>query len=618
MITGAKGRRRIPEIAIVAIIYSISLLAAFLLVRQALQDATGLPDFNRGMTASLLLLLPLALLGIFVTSLLRFFRQLAQGVWGSRLRLKLVVLFLAAIMLAAAPAVLFMSLLTLRAIELPATRTMRDALSAGFELALHYYQTRELTLRNIAETRLPESYARIGANPAALLADLQRFDPAIEALELRIRHRVLDFSGVQAAQTPETPLPGGEAAFLPRLASNDASWARYFIRNIGLTADGQPVSAIVALRYPGELDGGAEQLTAARTGLTTYDGRDQPFALYLVFFVSIVIVPLLTLAMLFALAASDMLLRPISALEGAFRRVKSGQGHSKLLTNQVDESGRLIDEFNSMLDQLDRHRDDELRNEKIGVWRDIARRLAHELRNPLTPIKLSAERVLRRYRNDPATVGDILEKSMIAIVQETSNMENLLSDFQAFARLPEAQKNWLRLADLVGETVLLYSASLPNMQFITSGIPDSIVLKADRGYLKQALSNLITNAADACDSQGRVEIRADLVKTAESRYCRIQLRDNGRGIPPELQDKVFSPYYTTKQQGTGLGLAVVEHVINSHGGSIRLESAIGQGTVFYIDLPIDEAPLPPPPEIGLGSASLPNQPPAGTVTGLPA
>jgi len=176
----------------------------------------------------------------------------------------------------------------------------------------------------------------------------------------------------------------------------------------------------------------------------------------------------------------------------------------------------------------------------------------------------------------------------VAIIQETMNMEALLSEFRDFARLPEPQKDWVRLQPLVEEVILLYSASWPLLTMDTTGIDPNTDLKVDRAHIKQILGNLIANAAEATGGTGRIWIASELVKTPDCRYCRILFRDNGKGIPPDLKDKVFLPYFSTKADGTGLGLAIVEHIVVAHGGRIRYDSSEGTGTVFYIDLPSNE------------------------------
>ncbi|TFG78915.1 MAG: sensor histidine kinase, partial [Spirochaetales bacterium] len=309
---------------------------------------------------------------------------------------------------------------------------------------------------------------------------------------------------------------------------------------------------------------------------------------YMLYFILAMVAPLLALAAIFSIGASDALVAPLGALAMAVQRVGSGEHRATYLAKPGDEAGALIEAFNAMLDRLERSTGDQMRSERLLAWRDMARRLAHELRNPLTPIRLSAERVLRRWNSDPGSIASILDKSMVAIIQETSNMENLLTEFRDFARLPEPHKDWLNLKEVVSESLHLYSASWPDLILDASSVDGSISLRADRGHLKQVLGNLVANAADATGGSGRVWIGSDLVKTADSRYCRLQVRDDGAGIPAFARDQVFSPYFSTKPGGTGLGLAIVEHIVSAHGGSIRFETTEGQGTVFIIDLPADE------------------------------
>jgi signal transduction histidine kinase len=175
---------------------------------------------------------------------------------------------------------------------------------------------------------------------------------------------------------------------------------------------------------------------------------------------------------------------------------------------------------------------------------------------------------------------------MLAIIAEVEGMDALLSDFRAFAALPEPLRDWADLRAIVGESVSLYAASYPDVAFDWEGLPSGLSLRVDKAQIKRALANLFTNAVEAMGGHGRIEIGADLVKTSNTRYCRLKVSDDGPGIPEEILGKVFSPYFTTKSTGTGLGLAIVERIVVDHGGSIRCESAEGAGATFYIDLPL--------------------------------
>jgi two-component system nitrogen regulation sensor histidine kinase NtrY len=176
---------------------------------------------------------------------------------------------------------------------------------------------------------------------------------------------------------------------------------------------------------------------------------------------------------------------------------------------------------------------------------------------------------------------------MIAIEKEVAGMDALLSDFRSFASLPEPTRDWIALRSLVAEAVAVYAASYPDVRFVYEGLSDDLRLRIDRAAMKRALGNLITNAIDAMDGKGEMDISADLVKTADSRYCRLRIRDTGRGIPSSLGAQIFVPYFTTKPAGTGLGLSIVERIVADHGGSIRFESAEGAGATFFVDLPLD-------------------------------
>jgi len=579
--------RRATDLIVVAIIYAIVLAGSFAFVVGVLRDNDGIPDITSSATAILLTVTPAVLLGILIVTGVKFVLEYRRKAWGYRLRARVVLAFLLVSGMAAVPTTVFLGMLAIRAVELPASFTVRSALSSGMEFTLAYYSEKEVALKYITENDVSTAIATRGMDAGRVLARLSARDPSICAVELFSGGMTIGFAGDESVRSVAGTTLMDRNGFLPRLAVQGKAYARYYDTDVGTNGEGQLISAMVALRFSERVEDTADILSTAFATMTSSGQRANSFSIYLVFFTISLAFPFVALSALFGLASTDRLLRPIAALSDAVARVGAGARRAPFLAKPGDEAGDLVEAFNAVLDGLERSRGDELRNEKIGAWRDIARKLAHELRNPLTPIRLSAERVLKRWRSDPSSVHDMIEKSMVAIVQETMNMETLLTEFRDFARLPEPQKDWVELKSMIDEAVHLYSASWPELTIDCVDIDRNIVLKADRGYLKQALGNLISNAADATSSRGHVWIRADLVKTAESRYCRIQVRDNGHGIPLDMHDKVFSPYFTTKPGGTGLGLAIVEHIVSAHGGKIRFDSSEGTGTVFYIDIPAE-------------------------------
>ena len=583
----AGSQKRLTDIMVVGIMYALALTGAWLFLAKGVTEPGVFPALETGSRALLMAIPSLALLAMLVVSALRLASSYRRGVWGSRIGLRLLVLFLACTITAALPPVLLLGNLARVAVEAPVSASVRAALSEAQSLALSYYAEKDHTLRFVAEGDLPRLVLRYKANSDAILRDLKARDPLFCSLELFLGGISVAFSGDSLTKMEDDTVPATKNGFLPRLASGGSSYTRYFIKDVG-QGDSGTYSALVCMEFPPSLNRTAGAIAATRETLEDGSRIAGSISLYMAMFSFTLVFPLFALTLLFAMSASDMVMRPISAMNYAIRSVRAGERHIRFLAKPGDETGRLMESFNVMLDELDRRQGAELRSEKILLWRDMARKLAHELRNPLTPIRLSAERVLKRWKADPESAGTILEASMVAIIQETMNMEALLSEFRDFARLPEPQKDWVRLKHLVEEVVLLYSASWPLLSMDTAGIDPDTTIKVDRAHIKQVLGNLIANAAEATGGKGRIWITSELVKTPDSRYCRILFRDNGKGIPADLKDKVFSPYFSTKTDGTGLGLAIVEHIVAAHGGRIRYDSAEGTGTVFYIDLPRDE------------------------------
>ncbi|MBN2874223.1 MAG: HAMP domain-containing protein, partial [Spirochaetales bacterium] len=529
--------RRATDLVVVAIIYTIVLAGSFTFVISAMRNSEGFPDVTSGATAALLAVTPTVLLIVLVVASIRFAGDYKRKAWGYRLKARVIAAFVVVAVMAAAPPTITLGLIAIRAVETPTTANVRAALGAGLDFTLTYYAEKEASLKYAAENDVRAILATRGANAYRVLTALSARDPDICAVELFAGGTSLDFAGDGVTRLGETGASLERNGFLPRLSVGGSGYARYFAGSAGTTQEGSSISVMVANRFSARVDDTAAGLSSALATVESSGQLADSFPAYLVFFAATLSVPFFTLALLFGMGAAEFLLRPVAALSDAIAKVGAGARRAPFLAKPGDEAGDLVEALNSVLESLERSRGDELRNEKIGAWRDIARKLAHELRNPLTPIRLSAERVLRRWKADPSSVEDILEKSMVAIVQESINMEALLTEFRDFARLPEPQKEWMRLKPTIDEIVHLYSASWPALTIDCENVDPDITLRADRAYLKQAMGNLLANAADATSGTGHVWIRADLVKTAECRYCRIQVRDDGSGIPAEDKDR---------------------------------------------------------------------------------
>jgi nitrogen fixation/metabolism regulation signal transduction histidine kinase len=320
----------------------------------------------------------------------------------------------------------------------------------------------------------------------------------------------------------------------------------------------------------------------------TADSDTETYRTLLMLYYPLLSLPVLLVALSLSFSQSDGLIRPLINLESATRRVAAGDYGIRLLGPDRSALAFLTESFNAMTAELAASRAKLLQTEKITAWQEIARRLAHELRNPLTPIRLSAERILRRSETDPEHLPELIGPAVGAILTEVTRLEVLLKEFAGFARMPAPQKTLVRLRPLVGELLATYVAAHPELKVSTDGLPDVQVL-ADPSQLEQILTNLFKNSVEAMAGSGSLSVAANLVKKGQASYCRIQIHDSGPGIPPELRDKLFQPYVTTKSDGTGLGLAIVERIIFDHQGRVWFESQPGFGTTFFLDLPEETA-----------------------------
>jgi len=308
----------------------------------------------------------------------------------------------------------------------------------------------------------------------------------------------------------------------------------------------------------------------------------------MLFYYGVFFLPTLLMTAIITVSFTRRVTNPIVELTDATRRVSDGDFSIQIIARRDDELGQLIRSFNSMVRDLEKSRAALIKTEKISIWQNMAQQLAHEIKNPLTPIKLSAERVLRRWRNEPEQIGEIIEDSMMAIIQETEGLSTLLNEFKTLSKPAELSQSWTKIGETAEEVIAPYRTSYPEVRFDIDHLDRAVTVKIDKHRLLQVLTNLIINAIDAMDCRGGIEIRTDIIQKREARFCRLTVKDSGKGMAKDIIPYVFTPYYTTKDSGTGLGLPIVERIINDHGGSIWFNSAEGTGTTFFVDLPVNE------------------------------
>ncbi len=224
-----------------------------------------------------------------------------------------------------------------------------------------------------------------------------------------------------------------------------------------------------------------------------------------------------------------------------------------------------------------------IRAQKVAAWREVARRLAHEIKNPLTPIQLSAERLRRHFTNASPQARALVDECSATIIGEVESLKGLVDEFAQFARMPAPRTVPTDLAQLVTDTIALYNGIFTDIRIEQRFAAGAPLARLDPEQIRRVIINLVDNAIEAMDRRGQIVLETQL-DTANG-VIRLIVADNGPGIPPEEREKLFLPYYSTKRRGSGLGLAIVRRIIAEHGGSIDVGDNTPRGTRFTIDLP---------------------------------
>jgi len=278
--------------------------------------------------------------------------------------------------------------------------------------------------------------------------------------------------------------------------------------------------------------------------------------------------------------------RPVEQLADAAREVAAGNWWAQVPITSNDEFGELASAFNLMTRELSDQRERLVQAERVAAWRELARRLAHELKNPLFPLQITVENLLRAKEQNPAQFEEVFRESASTLLAEIANLRAIIQRFSDFARMPAPELQPVQLNE-----VAAHALKLLEPQFTAAGRapietkveldPELPVIQADPALINRALQNLVLNAIDAMPSGGSLGVRTghhDGVVT-------LAVSDTGSGLTREECERLFTPYYTTKQHGTGLGLAIVQSVVSDHHGKITVESEPGRGSTFRIELP---------------------------------
>jgi two-component system nitrogen regulation sensor histidine kinase NtrY len=224
-----------------------------------------------------------------------------------------------------------------------------------------------------------------------------------------------------------------------------------------------------------------------------------------------------------------------------------------------------------------------IRAQKVAAWREVARRLAHEIKNPLTPIQLCAERLRRHFASAPPRAQALVNECTTTIVGEVESLKGLVDEFSQFARMPAPRTIPTDLTHLITDTLALYDGILTDVRIEQRAAGDIPLVRLDPEQIRRVVINLVDNAVEVMDRTGRITVETQLDRP--NGVVRLTVADDGPGIPPAERDKLFLPYYSTKRRGSGLGLAIVRRIIAEHGGNIEVADNTPRGTRFTIELP---------------------------------
>ncbi len=292
------------------------------------------------------------------------------------------------------------------------------------------------------------------------------------------------------------------------------------------------------------------------------------------------------LAILLSSWAAARVTRPIEQLATAAREVAAGNLATHVDVTSSDEIGDLARAFNRMTNDLLEQKDRLVQTERVAAWRELARRLAHELKNPLFPLQLTVENLIRAREQSPQVFDEIFQESSATLLAEISNLKAIIGRFGEFSRMPQPVFQRVDLNELVQGVARLYQAQFRTGEANAIRCQQDLDSKlkpiaADPQLLHRALSNLVLNAIDAMPDGGTLTLRT----TESPTGITLEVSDTGSGLSPEEAERIFTPYYTSKQHGTGLGLAIVQSVVSDHHGKISVRSGTGRGATFVIELP---------------------------------
>lgn len=285
----------------------------------------------------------------------------------------------------------------------------------------------------------------------------------------------------------------------------------------------------------------------------------------------------LLLIFLFGNLFFERITKPISELTEATRKVSSGDLSVKLEPKETGEVGDLIEAFNKMISDLDESRKNLARIEREQAWKEMAKQVAHEIKNPLTPMKLSLQHLQFLYKENRKEFARIFGKVSTTLIEQIEALTKITNEFSHFARMPERKITKCDLEEILKEVISLFSSQIKiSFEYLKN---EKFFINADKEELKRVFINIIKNSIQANSTEINIKLYKDI------NYCFINIEDNGSGIPEKALKQIFDPNFSTKTEGTGLGLPIVKRILNDINGTIEIKSEVGKGTIVMLAIP---------------------------------
>ncbi|RZL51147.1 MAG: HAMP domain-containing protein [Pedobacter sp.] len=285
-----------------------------------------------------------------------------------------------------------------------------------------------------------------------------------------------------------------------------------------------------------------------------------------------------------AVFLANQITNPLTFIQESIKRTKLGQKNQPIIWHRQDEIGLLIKEYNKMIAALEVSASKLARSERESAWREMAKQVAHEIKNPLTPLKLGVQLLEKSWKENDPNFEKKFASFNRSFIEQIDSLATIASEFSNFAKMPDTKLENLELLPVIEQAIAVFNSS-DNVEIIVLNRTNKkVMVLGDKDQLLRTFNNLLKNAIEASESKATCAIKIRIINDEKQVY--VEVEDNGKGIDTSLQDKIFVPNFTTKSSGTGLGLAFVKQAIENAGGTIDFTSLANQGTIFYLTFPL--------------------------------